>query len=612
MFRDDQNISQSTTGPEVDRRARELFPSNSIYTQFVYPDTDVKASPIASENTLMSALRTPLPTPLESEDRKKEELRARNVLLLNKVALSPGFDLFRGWAKNGLQTTVYRCIDGDISKYDPMLRQLNNYLATTPGIRRFTIKDRLIHLGDRLPASEDLNNILSAYHQYHARILREDSIPTYMTCYRTKKIMRDPHMMVRGKDKGQSIESGLGDQFNTIQNRAMRDHIQEEVLAAESLALAFAAQHPNAILHPNGSEETEFAKKFMERYEVNNSGQALLITNKLLSTSTDKRNQDISASFLCPITLEIMRNPAMMNDGNNYEYTDDAKALNNSPLTRAVKNYFIPNIALRECIHQKVLDNKEYATSFFSIHKEAITSPKEEEVLFSVKFREKYPNLVRGGLDMTPTPVMLSLALLSADDKKTEELRNNNVTLLDKFAGFPGFYMSRSYIAGALNLNYRCVRERRSDYTVLLRKLNEYMSKSDNSKRFRIVEQILFLGEAPPRSSDLNNILLAFDRYSLQKTSVGRESFFARSDQQSRGFGSFATPAMTSTPTFPNVAALLPVSNTDQRNDSFSQSRSGQSTERSSSQLRPVAHPPMQQSSWNDDDESCDNNFGLR
>ena len=45
---------------------------------------------------------------------------------------------------------------------------------------------------------------------------------------------------------------------------------------------------------------------------------------------------DIPKEFICPISLEIMKDPVIMSDGQTYDRESITKALKNSPLLQSL------------------------------------------------------------------------------------------------------------------------------------------------------------------------------------------------------------------------------------------------------------------------------------
>ena len=81
------------------------------------------------------------------------------------------------------------------------------------------------------------------------------------------------------------------------------------------------------------------------------------LENKILN----KKN--IDNNFICPITLEVMKDPVICSDGHTYERSAIEKWLstnNCSPMTRQIitNNSLIPNIALRNIIQEYKKNHK--------------------------------------------------------------------------------------------------------------------------------------------------------------------------------------------------------------------------------------------------------------
>ena len=72
---------------------------------------------------------------------------------------------------------------------------------------------------------------------------------------------------------------------------------------------------------------------------------------------------NIPDEFLCPITLEIMKEPVLCEDGYSYEKTAIMTIRNSlSPMTRQPidKTKLIPNRALKNVIEKSISTNVEY------------------------------------------------------------------------------------------------------------------------------------------------------------------------------------------------------------------------------------------------------------
>jgi hypothetical protein len=77
----------------------------------------------------------------------------------------------------------------------------------------------------------------------------------------------------------------------------------------------------------------------------------------------NKKNRKYYDNFICPITMEIMKDPVICSDGHTYERSAIETWLStksHSPITRAIipNNSLIPNIVLRNIIQEFEKDHK--------------------------------------------------------------------------------------------------------------------------------------------------------------------------------------------------------------------------------------------------------------
>ena len=85
----------------------------------------------------------------------------------------------------------------------------------------------------------------------------------------------------------------------------------------------------------------------------------IMLKNKELN----KKNKKYYDNFICPITMEIMKDPVICSDGHTYERSAIETWLstnNHSPITREriINEYIIPNFVLRKMIREFEEDRK--------------------------------------------------------------------------------------------------------------------------------------------------------------------------------------------------------------------------------------------------------------
>ena len=113
----------------------------------------------------------------------------------------------------------------------------------------------------------------------------------------------------------------------------------------------------NIIKLINTNNETHFKNtiqgivKINEQYK-NNDNLIILEENKL-----KEENKQLTENFICPITMEVMKDPVICSDAHTYERSAIEKWLSTnscSPITRQIitNKSLIPNIVLRNIIEE--------------------------------------------------------------------------------------------------------------------------------------------------------------------------------------------------------------------------------------------------------------------
>ncbi len=129
-----------------------------------------------------------------------------------------------------------------------------------------------------------------------------------------------------------------------------------------------------------------------------------LFANSVPSTSPVTATvESTPENFKCPITLAIMRQPALAADGYHYEesairaYIASQGGVARSPMdnVKPIQEAF-PNNELRNRIHEAVLQSAVLAAEFWDVHKDAILNPQLTlgEINFADKFKRKYPEFL--------------------------------------------------------------------------------------------------------------------------------------------------------------------------------------------------------------------------
>ena len=114
----------------------------------------------------------------------------------------------------------------------------------------------------------------------------------------------------------------------------------------------------------NTNNETHFKNTIQcivninEKYK-NNDNLIILEENKLKEENKQlkEKNKQLTENCICPITMEVMKEPVICSDAHTYERSAIEKWLstnNCSPMTRQIitNNSLIPNIVLRDIIKQ--------------------------------------------------------------------------------------------------------------------------------------------------------------------------------------------------------------------------------------------------------------------
>lgn len=127
---------------------------------------------------------------------------------------------------------------------------------------------------------------------------------------------------------------------------------------------------------------------------------ALFANSGTLSLNAPIENTE---AFNCPISLTIMRNPVLTADQRNYEealirtYISNQGGIALSPVDRVTPiRETLPNMELRNRIHEAVLRSSNLAAQFLEAHRDAILNPQLVlgEIDFAAKFRRAYPELL--------------------------------------------------------------------------------------------------------------------------------------------------------------------------------------------------------------------------
>lgn len=82
---------------------------------------------------------------------------------------------------------------------------------------------------------------------------------------------------------------------------------------------------------------------------------------------TSKKQKEIPNQYLCPITLDIMKDPVICSDGYTYERESILSLKNNlSPMTRQKidRKNLIPNLAIKQLIQEFIVKNNLRETNF--------------------------------------------------------------------------------------------------------------------------------------------------------------------------------------------------------------------------------------------------------